>query len=272
MVAGLKYENAQGKINDLADDVQRWERLNNVLFREGVLSRLGPPVDSPSLESFEIGMNLPPAFYSLLRHAHAGVRSGTGQGEIHTFRADHVAHFLRTDITQPQIFLTASSRPTREIFKACEAKALFAYILPKTEGLLPEQILEVRAKVKDTREGFSLHLQKLSKDVEARLKGDDSLDGILEFSRSVIETQLIPDYREFVRQLSAERAGFWSKVLDAGSKALQIDAAPWTPKFYGELMKALGLTALVAQSEKKQRLTNVSQAYQFMYQVQRYVG
>lgn len=87
----------------------------------------------------------------------------------------------------------------------------------------------------------------------------------------MIETKLIPDYREYVRQLRAEKAGFWGKVLDPVTKILQIDAAPWTPKFYGEFIRSLGFGALAAASEKKSRLSNASQAYQFMHNVEKHL-
>jgi hypothetical protein len=122
----------------------------------------------------------------------------------------------------------------------------------------------VRDKVKDLREGFSMHLQKLSRDVEDGLKSGESLDEIESWTKSVIETELIPDYREFRRQLVAERSGFWNKVLDAAAKVFQIEAVPWSPKVYGELLKAIGVTILTTTAEGEERLSNRSQAYHFM--------
>ncbi|WP_168788682.1 hypothetical protein [Paraburkholderia aromaticivorans] len=184
-------------------------------------------------------------------------------------RQDVVLHLSRTDIKHPQIFLATSKHPAREVLKACEAESVFTYLLPRISLAHPDQILQVREKVKDTREGFSMHLQKLTEGLESKLKGGEQMDEIRRFAQSTIETKLIPDYREYVRQLLAEKAGFWGKILDPTSKLLQIDAAPWTPKFYGEFIKALGFTALAATSEKKQRLSNASQVYQFMHSVEK---
>jgi hypothetical protein len=39
---------------------------------------------------------------------------------------------------------------------------------------------------------------------------------------------------------------------------------PWTPKFYGEFLKAIGVTILTVTAERKDNLSNKSQAYHFM--------
>jgi len=210
---------------------------------------------------------LTPALHALLRHAGGEFRSTNGV----YFRQDHVAHFLRTDIHLPQVFVSSTPQPSREIFKACQARAIFSYLLPRISLLQPDQILEVRRKVKDTREGFNMHLQKLSDGFEKGLKEGESLEELERFAQSLIETKLIPDYREYVRQLSAEKAGFWKAVLEKADKVLQIDASPLTPKFYGDLLKALGVTIATASAESRSMLTNASQAYQFMYRVERAV-
>jgi hypothetical protein len=51
-------------------------------------------------------------------------------------------------------------------------------------------------------------------------------------------------------------------------KILEISAAPWTLKFYGDVLKALGVTALTYNAERKESLTNRSQAFQFMSAVE----
>jgi hypothetical protein len=199
----------------------------------------------------------------------SAMSSQGGETEYFYYRQDVVSHLLRRDITQPQIFVSKTAQPVREILKACQAESIFRYLLPRLALVQSDQILEVRRKVKDTREGFSMHLQKLSEGIESKLKGGESLDEIRLLAQSVIETKLIPDYLEFVRQIHAEKAGFWGKILAPIPEILQIDAAPWTPKFYGSLLKSLGLTFLASEAEQKQRLTNASQAYQFMHSAEK---
>ncbi|OLL32694.1 hypothetical protein BTH42_05580 [Burkholderia sp. SRS-W-2-2016] len=261
----------------LGEQLIDWEKRNKSLFQEGVLSRLpaGEEIDWKK----EDGMTLTPTLANLIRKPTRLIKNTPsvygylslfhGDDDVFFFQKDVISHLLRTDIVQPQIFVSKSARPVREVLKACEAESVFRYLLPRIALAEPDQILEVRRKVRNTREGFSMHLQKLSEGIESKLKGGEDFDEIRSFAQSVIETKLIPDYREYVRQIRAEKSGFWGKVIDPASKILQIDAAPWTPKFYGDLMKSLGFTFLAATSEKKQRQTNASQAYQFMYRVEK---
>jgi hypothetical protein len=144
------------------------------------------------------------------------------------------------------------------------AHVAFRFVLPRVGELNPEQILEVRNLVKDTREGFSMHLQSLSADVEKQVKEGVSLQEVSDAAESVVETQLIPLFVEYRRQLAAKGGGFWRKVLDPLGRLVQIDAAPWTPRFYGELLRALGVTILTGIEERQERLSNKVQAFQFM--------
>jgi hypothetical protein len=264
-INGLMYRH--GEVDRrTGEDIVEWENQNRVLFQEGVLSRLPP---SGERIDWECGAPLTPTLDRLIHMTNSAMTSQGGETEYLYYRQDVVSHLLRADISQPQIFVSKTAQPVREILKACEAESVFRYLLPRLALAQPDQILEVRRKVKDTREGFSMHLQKLSEGIESKLKGGESLDDIRLFAQSVIETKLIPDYLEYVRQIRAEKAGFWGKMLTPVSEILQIDAAPWTPKFYGSLMKALGLTFLTPEAEKKQRMTNASQAYQFMHSAER---
>jgi hypothetical protein len=253
----------------VGEDIIAWEEQYRVLFDEGVLSRLPTTAEDIDWDNqIQSGTPLTPALANLLRMTKGELSARNREYEYFYFRQDVVSHLLRTDITQPQIFVSRTIQPVREILNACEAECAFRYILPQLALVEPDQILEVRRKVKDTREGFSMHLQKLSENIESKLKGGEGLDEIRRLAQSVIETKLIPDYKEYVRQIGAEKAGFWKKVLGPAARILQIDAAPWTPKFYGDFMKSLGLTFLEAESEKKQRRSNASQAYQFMHSAQ----
>jgi hypothetical protein len=109
-----------------------------------------------------------------------------------------------------------------------------------------------------------MHLQSLSGEVEKRIKGGESLKEISAYAEGIAETQLIPAFSEYRRQLAAKRAGFWGKVLDPLGKIEQIDATPCTPKFWGELLRALGFTLLTGVGEQQDRFSNITQAFQFM--------
>lgn len=180
-------------------------------------------------------------------------------------KQDLALHFLREDLALPQLFINSRGAPSRDFLVGVEAKATFAYLVPAIGYLTADQILEVRRKVKDLREGFAMHLQKLSRGVEDRLKGEDKSSEIERWAKSIVDTEMYPLYREFRRQLLAEKTGFWGKVL---GRAFMIDSAPLTPKFYVQLLKELGLTALAAVSERKETLSNENQAYLFMKHVE----
>jgi hypothetical protein len=179
-------------------------------------------------------------------------------------RNDLVMHLLRTDIDMPQIFTTLKGRPGRDVLVALEAEATFSYLLPKLSVYHPSQILDLRAKIADTREGFTMHLWKLSKGLEEHAKEDVPVTEMARFANDLIETELIPDFREFRRQLDAMKAGNWNKVLDAAGKIVEIDAAPWTPKFWGLLLKALGITLITSAAGQQESLSNKYQAFKLM--------
>lgn len=112
-----------------------------------------------------------------------------------------------------------------------------------------------------------MHLQELSKDVEQRLQAGESITEIERFAKSVVKTDLIPDYKEFRRQSAAERRGFWATALDATGKILEIDANPLTPKFRGGVLQAVGVPVMAAD-KRKEELSNKRQAFQFMKSVE----
>lgn len=189
-------------------------------------------------------------------------------GNAPLIRLDLARHFLRNDIAIPQIFALTTGRSSQDILVALEAAATFRYLLPKIRTYHPTQILELRDKVKDTREGFTMHLWKLSKGLQEQARDGTSLADIAGFAESLTKTDLIPDYREFQRQLQSMRADKWGKVLDAAGKVAEIDAAPWTPKFWALILKAIGMTALRSDSERASALSNKYQAFKFMSYVE----
>lgn len=74
----------------------------------------------------------------------------------------------------------------------------------------------------------------------------------------------LPDQSPLRRQLVVEEVRFGGRILDVTGRIFEIDAVPWTPRFWGELLRTLGLTPLDAKDLEKERLTIRSQAFQFM--------
>jgi hypothetical protein len=163
------------------------------------------------------------------------------------------------------VFLPSASRRPREILKLFQAQAIFRLLLPRIAGDLPaEELLRIRAKVSDTREGFAMHLQSLSADVQKALQADVPLPEVAQAARDVVETKLVPDYAEFRRQLAAKDQKFWGRILDPLGKILAIDAAPWTPKFWGAFLGALGSAFGIGAEADADNLSNRQQAFHFM--------
>lgn len=258
------------KLVQFARLVPEWDDENRVLFDHYVLRRLDPePSPSLTLETDVQWQQVTPHLLDLdfaLRSK--GQKEGEEETESILIWEDLARHLLRADVRAPRIFVGRTGEHNRAALNTLLAHSVFSLLLPKLSALQPDQIVDVRNKVTCSREGFSMHLQALSADVEARIEDGDSLSDVARYAQSVAETKLLPFYAEWKRQLAAERAGFWGQVLDTTSKALEIDAAPWTPQFYGELLKALGFVMLKGIAERKGRLTNESQAYQFMREIE----
>lgn len=251
-----------------------WEKKYESLFDQGVLSRISRYEQDISL--FAHSANELKKVSDLLfdipnKFKGSSVNQNGDKFDVIYLWQDHVLHLLRDDLPAPSVFIANERHYNREKLKGLLAFATFQFLLPKLSDLHPDQILKVREKVTATREGFSMHLQTLSSEVESRIQEGDSLDDIAHYARSVTETKIIPDYVEFRRQLEAERAGFWSKVLDTASKIAEIDSAPWTPRFYAEILKTMGFTLLTGIAEREKRLTNKAQAFQFLRQVEKAV-
>src|SRR5258708_1180188 len=191
-----------------------------------------------------------------------------GSGTSRFIRTDLVKHLLRSDIRIPQVFVSVDGYPNRELLVALEAQETFGYLLPKIGVPHPTEILRIREKVKDTREGFREHLYKLSKGLDESAKSGAAAEEIARFARDLISTELIPDYKEFCRQLNSMRADGWGKIIEVASKALEMDSAVWTPKFFAMLLKTLGLTVLANEAEREKLLSNKYQAFKFMSEVE----
>lgn len=245
--------------------IEEWDSTHAALFKEGIIRRLKTPPNVTYAPSFRSNKKDNVKFLELLFNSPIFLNM-LSEGDF--IRQATLEHLLRTDISLPAIFLNRTQADTRKIFTTIEAKCVFSYFIPKIDRLNIDQILEVRRKVADNREGFLMHLQRLSKEVESRVKENAPLDEISHNARSIIETDLIPDYIEFRRQLESEKAGFWKKVLDRSSKVLEIDAAPWTPKFWTDIIRYLAMTGIDAASSRKDLLTNKSQAFHFMKKIE----
>jgi hypothetical protein len=129
------------------------------------------------------------------------------------------------------------------------------------------EILELRRKVKHTREGFTTHLQKLSRGLDGMVRAGEKLADLSAYALGIVETDLIPDYKEFRRQLQSERTASGEKVLDAADKLAEVDSGPSTPKFWLGIAKVMGFLAVKTADEQKEHLSNRYQAFEFMKEI-----
>jgi hypothetical protein len=266
-ISGLDVETPQGSVQ-MEELVIRWEHQNRDLFVERVLIRLPEPQEPADRlkEWLERGQTISMSFGDLVRYRGALPGPGGPDSRFVYIRQDHLRHLLRSDLVGPAVF-AGPNESQREVLKALQALHTFRYLVPCVGTLPPEEILTLREKLSDTREGFAMHLQTLSADVEARIAGGEDINDLSRYAQAVIETKLIPDYYEFKRQLSAERSGFWLKVIEATRKVFEVEVPPWTPKFYGEVLAALGVSFLVSTEARRESLSNRSQAFQFMHKI-----
>lgn len=287
VTGSFPFTDKEGRQRTVPEFTSKWIEDNSLLFDAGVIKRLPPPTVDPLEEIFaawgvskdfesllsgisDVLLDIPYQLRAIARSTTVidSVSSEEEEKEVLFIWRDHAKHLLRQDLKLPSVFITDESK-RREKIKSLMAQAAFQYVIPQISELHPEQILEIREKIADTREGFSMHLQKLSAAVDERLAGGEDFTDVSRFAGEVVETQLIADYVEFRRQLKTMKIGKLRSVLDVVGRILEIDAAPWTPKFYGELLKAIGFTALDTVDARSKALTNQQQAFQLMHKTER---
>lgn len=266
------------------NDLRIWERTYQPLFEEGVISRL----DSPDIALLHDGKD---NLVRLMNHINKVIFTapcphldpyyqafsrflGTDPKNLappppRLVYMDMYFHHRRQDVSLPGIFAIPEHSTGRDVYKSVLAQNTLKYLIPKLSKLEPEQILEIREAVADHREGFSMHLQSLSASVEQGLEGGETLDEISRYAQSIIETRLIPDYREFNRVLDAAEKRHRGKILDIAGRILEIDAPIGSPKFFAQLFRSFGGMFIAEAEEEEARLSNRSQAFYFMRAAER---
>ncbi len=241
------------------DYLHYWDESHGALFGRSVLKRL--PAVKQSVEVDHTSLQ------TVLNDLYPNVSGPNVSGPCRLYFLARVVHHLRPDQKAPHLIDPICEAPTREGYKWILAHEAFSYMIPSLNALTPGQILEVRDKVADTREGFAMHLQKLSREVEQRTSAGDSIDSIKQYARSIIETDLIPDFAEFRRQLSAERMGFWAKLLDVASKGLRLLIPAARADLAGSGFTTLSAIMSLTGERREAQNTNVRLAYQFLDRV-----
>jgi hypothetical protein len=171
-------------------------------------------------------------------------------------------HRVRQDKPSPELFISDPSDTCTSRLAGYLVHSLFQYYVPQLDTLNAEQILEVRDYLKDTKEGFTYYINQITDDVEQRIKSGNLTEMVA--AQKTFERKILPLYVEFRRQLAAKKTGYWANVLAASADFFKVDATPWTPKFYGELLKWLGVVLNLTAKDEEALLTNQSQAFQYL--------
>ncbi len=200
-----------------------WDNEMRTLFQAEVLKRLPPPIE-PSFD-FKDEKELAAALEGLTPNL------SVDKTALRMFYAARVVHHLRADLNAPRLFQIGGSPIDREVLKALLAQHAFSYVVPAIQSLEPDEILRVREKVRDTREGFSMHLQKLSREVEKRVSEGEQIDDIARYARSLVETEIAPDYCEFRRSLPRSGLAFGARCSKRRTRYFRSTRPSRAPSF-----------------------------------------
>ena len=172
-------------------------------------------------------------------------------------------HLLMPSKPAPEIYISNIADSQTSSLSTLLAQKMFTYIVPQIQVLNAEQILEVRDYLKDTKEGLAYYINEMTDDVERRIREGNLSD--IEAAQRTFERKIQPQYEEFRRKLLAKKTGFWSKVAVAGGKFMQVDAAPWTPKFWGAVIEMFGVSLdALTKDDQENLLSNKSQAFNYI--------
>lgn len=174
---------------------------------------------------------------------------------------DLVRNCYRKDHNTPLAFSSSHSNAAAKLHLAASA---FRLVVPGVGSLRPNELLELREKTKDNREGFSAHIQELSGDLELMIRSGATEEEIKLAAEATVRTRISPRLSEFERQLhaiKAERKSGWVQVI---SSFLQIDSAPWSPKFFGQILQSLGALTQESVEQIVERNSNANLSLIFL--------
>lgn len=234
-----------------------------LLFVQDILRTLPPYDDGTSNPTSKLLM-LDNAFESLKgKNTYLG---DIGDWLYHLILELHMLYAIKPS---PELLIPDTSNTNTSRLAYFLVQSLFQYQIPRLETLNAEQVLEVRDYLKDTKEGFTQYVNEMTDDVEQRLKGGNLSE--IGAAQKTFERKILPQYEEFRRQLVSRKTGYWANVLSASADFLKVDATPWTPKFYGELLKWLGVALNLTAKDEEALLTNKSQAFQYLVRLSLWV-
>lgn len=175
---------------------------------------------------------------------------------------DVALHALTARKPSPEIFIGTAREHQTVALAGVLADATLTLSISDLSDLSSSQILELRQSVDQFRSGFRDHLLELVDDVESRVSADDH--NFLVAALKTAERKIMPGFNEYQRQLLSREVGFWSKAGARSAKFLQVDASPFTPKFWGAILECLFGNLDSSADLDRETFSNESQAFQYL--------
>ena len=234
----------------------RWKDRNAELFKGGALEVLPSPIavaDMPRDLENRLCLQLGPA---VRRLSSEDVLYGRTALAMHALYAKSPAPDFATSNKGP--------RSTTEV-SASLASVIVGRNLPLLPALVSEQVMELRERTANTRDGFRLYLASLADDVEARTGAQRPPN---EAAEETYRRKIEPALEEHFRRELPEKVQWWAdivkRVAQGVGNVMTIVADPWKLKNYSKL--AEGMADFVEKSADhigKQR-SNEQQTFQFI--------
>jgi hypothetical protein len=187
----------------------------------------------------------------------------------HTWSAvslDVSSHLTRSDFSSNLAF----DLPHRsENVNALLSEAAFKLVLPVVSNIPVDDIMELRLRTEEFREGFRSYIQSISLDARQLATAGAPITEIRRYCEELVSTQLSPLLAEHQRQLSALQAQKVAGKFEILSKFLEIETGPWAPKFWTELFKILSSSANVTSTELIEKKSNLNLTLNLLRLVER---
>jgi hypothetical protein len=113
-----------------------------------------------------------------------------------------ISHLAYTNKLSPELFISNPSDTSTSRLAGFLADAIFQLKIPQLKTLNAEQILEVRYKLRNFKEGFTDYVIRLTNDVEALLRSGETSEAIA--AQKIAERHFETEYNQIRRDCSKD--------------------------------------------------------------------